>query len=229
MSKSRNTVPTPRLRATHREPDNALIESIAPRDESAMKTLYERYSAHVFRFAVRIVRDQHLAEDITSEVFFEIWRQADNFESRAQVSTWLLAIARFKAWSANRVRRQVSVDATELERMADISDNPEEALLKLDRRTNLRAMLAQMSPEHREIIDLVYYHEKTISEVAEVIQVPTSTVKTRMFYARKALRRLLVSAAAREQLDRPQPEQPHVLGDLRGGLWQGLRTVQVEH
>ena len=127
-------------------------------------------------------------------------------------STWLLAIARFKAWSANRVWKPVSFDASGLEQMADTADNSEEAVLKLDRRTKLRAMLAQMSHEHREIIDLVYYDEKTISEVAEVIQVPKNTVKTRMFYARKALQRLLVAAAGRERVSGPRSGQHDVSG-----------------
>jgi RNA polymerase sigma-70 factor (ECF subfamily) len=225
MSKSENAVLTPQLHAAYRKPDEALIESIAAGDESAMRTLYERYTARVFRFVARMVKDEHLAEDITSEVFFEVWRRAGTFESRSQVSTWLLAIARFKAWSANRVRRPVSLDAAKAERIEDIADNPEEALLKVDRYIKLRASLARMSPEHREIIDLVYYHEKTISEVAEVIQVPKNTVKTRMFYARKALQRLLVSAAGGGRVSRPPSEQHRRLGDVPGRLSRGLRAV----
>ena len=176
------------------EPDEVLIKSIAARDESAMRTLYERHNARVFRFVAQIVKDEHLAEDITSEAFFEVWRQAGTFESRSQVPTWLLAIARFKAWSTNRVHRSVSLDEAKAERIEDAADNPEEALIKLDNGAMLRASLARMSPEHREIIDLVYYHEKTITEVAEILQVPRNTVKTRMFYARKALQRHMVRA-----------------------------------
>jgi RNA polymerase sigma-70 factor, ECF subfamily len=230
MSKSKNALPIPLLPPPGRESDKVLsdrvlIESIAARDESAMRTLYERYSACVFRFVTRIVKDEHLAEDITSEVFFEVWRQADTFESRSQVSTWVSAIVRFKAWSANRVRRHVSFDAAKAEQIEDITDSPEEALLKLDRRTKLRASLARMSPEHREIIDLIYYQEKTITEVAEVIQVPKNTVKTRMFYARKALRRLLVGAAERERGGRPHSAQGRASGNFSGKLPPDLRVV----
>jgi RNA polymerase sigma-70 factor (ECF subfamily) len=199
MSKGKNAALTLRPDGAYGEPDESLIESIAARDEGAIRTLYERYSTRVFRFVARIVKDEYLAEDITSEVFFEVWRRAGTFESRSQVSTWLLAIARFKAWSANRTRWPVNLDAAKAEQIEDIADNPEEAMLKLDRSINLRAKLAQISPEHREIIDLIYYHEKTIPEVAEIIQIPKNTVKTRMFYARKALRRLLVTAVGREQ------------------------------
>jgi RNA polymerase sigma-70 factor, ECF subfamily len=213
MSKGKNSAFIPQPDAAYREPDASLIESIAAREEGAMRTLYERYSTRVFRFVARRVKDEHLAEDLTSEVFFEVWRQAGAFESRSQVATWLLAIARFKAWSANRVRRPVSLDPAKAELIEDIGDNPEEAMLKLDRRTNLRAKLAQMSPEHREIIDLVYYHDKTVAEAAEIIQVPKNTVKTRMFYARKALRRLLlVDVAGREQVSERRSGQHDVSG-----------------
>ena len=99
------------------EPDESLIKSIAACDESAIRTLYERYNARVFRFVVRIVKDEHLAEDITSEAFFEVWRQAATFKSRSQVPTWILAIARFKAWSANRARWHVSLDEAKAERI----------------------------------------------------------------------------------------------------------------
>jgi len=225
MSKSKNAVLIPRLHAAYRKPDEALIESIAAGDESAMKTLYERYSVRVFRFVVRMVKDEHLAEDIASEVFFEVWRRAGTFESRSQVSTWLLAIARFKAWSANRVRRPMSLDAAKAERIKDIADNPEEALLKVDKHVKLRASLARMSPEHREVIDLVYYHEKTIAEVAEVIQVPKNTVKTRMYYARKALQRLLVGTAGGGRAIRPPSEHHRALGDVPGSESRRLRAV----
>jgi RNA polymerase sigma-70 factor (ECF subfamily) len=96
-----------------------MIQSIAAHDEGAMRTLYERYNTYVFRFIARIVKDEHLAEDITSEVFFEVWRQADKFGARSQVSIWILAIARFKAWSANRVWRHLSLDAAKAEQIPD--------------------------------------------------------------------------------------------------------------
>lgn len=91
----------------------------------------------------------------------------------------------------------MSLDEAKVERIKDIADTPEEALLKLDRGAMLRASLAEISPEHREIIDLVYYHGKTTREVAEILQVPRNTVKTRMFYARKTLQRLILNAAKR--------------------------------
>jgi RNA polymerase sigma-70 factor (ECF subfamily) len=78
-----------------------------------------------------------------------------------------------------------------MELLEDSADTPEEAALKRDRSGRVRRCLAELSREHREVIDLVYYHEKSIEEVADLIQVPKNTVKTRMFYARKRLAQLL--------------------------------------
>jgi RNA polymerase sigma-70 factor, ECF subfamily len=123
--------------------------------------------------------------------FIDVWRQADRFEGRSQVSTWMLSIARFKTLSTIHRRRDTQVDETAMELIEDSADTPEEMTLSRDRSAQLRICLAQMSRDHREILDLVYYQEKSIEEVAEVIQIPKNTVKTRMFYARKRLAQLL--------------------------------------
>ena len=86
----------------------------------------------------------------------------------------------------------------------DTADTPEETVLKEDRTAQLRRCLAQMSREHREVIDLVYYHEKSVEEVAEIIRLPKNTVKTRMFYARKRLAQLLASHQDFGHLAAPQ-------------------------
>src|SRR5262249_2962658 len=171
--------------------DEALVAAIAKGNQRAMRTLYNRHRVRVFRFALRIVSDAGYAEDIVSEAFIEVWRQADRFEGRSSVSTWIMSIARFKALSVLRRRQETEFDEKLAETVADQSFTPENAVLETDRRAQIRACLTQLSPDHREIIDLVYYHDKTIEEVAEIIRVPKNTVKTRMFYARKRLAQLL--------------------------------------
>ncbi len=171
--------------------DEALIAAIAAGDAAAMRTLYNRHRVRVFRFAVRLVDDAAFAEDIVSEAFIEVWRQADRFEGRSSVSTWIMSIARFKALSVRRRRQETELDEKLAETVADQYGTPEQILLETDRSVQLRACLSQLSPDHREIIDLVYYHDKTIEEVAEIVGVPKNTVKTRMFYARRRLADLL--------------------------------------
>jgi len=143
---------------------------------------------------LRLVRNEASAQDLISEVFLDVWRQAARFEGRSAVSTWILAIARFKALSSVRRRKEAQLDEEEAERIEDEADTPEVALQKKDTGEVLRQCLAKLSPDHREIIDLVYYHEKSVEEVAEIVDIPENTVKTRMFYARKKLAELLKQA-----------------------------------
>jgi RNA polymerase sigma-70 factor, ECF subfamily len=174
--------------------DEILIGRIAGGDRLAMQALYARHHVKVFRFALRLVRNEASAQDLISEVFLDVWRQAARFEGRSAVSTWILAIARFKALSSVRRRKEAQLDEEEAERIEDEADTPEVALQKKDRGEVLRQCLAKLSPDHREIIDLVYYHEKSVEEVAEIVDIPENTVKTRMFYARKKLAELLKQA-----------------------------------
>ena len=94
----------------HETTDEALIASIAQGDKRALQTLYGRHNVRVYRFALRFLNDEALAEDMVSEVFFDVWRQADRFEARSKVSTWLLAMARNKALSVLRRRSTEELD-----------------------------------------------------------------------------------------------------------------------
>jgi len=174
--------------------DEALMARIAAGDRDAMRVLYLRHHIRVYRFVVRLVRSHATAEDIISEVFLDVWRQAGSFEGRSAVSTWLLAIARFKALSALRRRPEEELNEEAVVNIADPVDNPETAVQKKDTSAILRQCLTGLSSEHREIIDLVYYQEKSVEEVSQIVGIPEATVKTRMFYARKKLSGLLKSA-----------------------------------
>jgi RNA polymerase sigma-70 factor (ECF subfamily) len=171
--------------------DEALVLSIATGDKQALQVLFGRHNVRVYRFVLRFLNDEATAEDLVSEVFLDVWRQANRFEARSQVSTWLLAMARNKALSALRRRSTEELDEEVAEFIEDPADNPEVTMQKKQRNSILADCLTQLSAAHREIIDLVYYHEKSIDEVAEIIGVPQNTVKTRMFYARKRIAELM--------------------------------------
>jgi RNA polymerase sigma-70 factor (ECF subfamily) len=174
--------------------DEMLLESIAAGEKAAMHVLYARHNVRVYRFILRIVGDTSVAEDLVSQVFLDVWRTAGQFEGRSQVSTWMLAIARFKALTALRNRRHEDIEQEEVLQIADTGDTPETAMDRSQTSSSLRKAIAQLSPAHREIIDLVYYHEKSVEEVGQIIGIPQATVKTRMFYARKHLAELLKEA-----------------------------------
>src|SRR6266516_7711442 len=133
--------------------DEVLIGRIASGDRLAMQVLFARHHVRVYRFVLRVVRDQTKAEDLISEIFIDVWRQADRFEGRSAVSTWLLAIARFKALSALRRRPDEELDEETAGAIEDPSDDPATALEKKDKSVMLRKCLAGLSAEHREIVD----------------------------------------------------------------------------
>ena len=180
--------------AAERSSDVLLIQRIANGDKLAMHALFAKHRTQVYRWLLRFVGNEAQAEDILSEVFLDVWRQADRFEARSSVSTWILSIARFKALSARRRRPEAELDETIEATLVDPSDDPALALEKKSQREALRRALAKLSSDHREIIDLVYYHEKSIDEAAQIIGIPAATVKTRMFYARKKLAEIVANS-----------------------------------
>lgn len=129
-----------------------------------------------------------------SDVFLDVWQQAGRFEGRSSVSTWVLSIARFKALSSFRQRQHDELDSEAEEAIPDDADNPEVILQKTGKASALQRCLLQLSAAHREVIDLVYYHERTVEEVSVILSIPENTVKTRMFHARKRLSELLKEA-----------------------------------
>jgi len=171
--------------------DEALVRGIAHRDKRAMQVLFARHNVRVYRFIARLLGDSLPAEDLVSEVFLDVWRKAHQFEGRSQVSTWLLGIARYKALTHLRRRTVDQLDEEAAHAIEDPADSPHSVLEKKDEGVLLRKALTQLSPAHREIIDLTYYHEKSMGEVSEILQIPEATVRTRMFYARKHLAALL--------------------------------------
>lgn len=174
--------------------DTELIGRIAKQDQTAVEVLYGRYQVRVFRFILRKVRSEAVAEELTNEVFMEVWRNASRFEGRSSLSSWILGIAHNRAISSLRKRRESELDEDSVGAIADDSDDPEVTAQKTDKGALLRQCMERLSDEHRTIIDLVYYHEKSIAEVAEIVDIPQNTVKTRMFYARKKLSEFLEEA-----------------------------------
>ena len=173
--------------------DEALIGAIAAGDRRAVQALYARHNVRIYRFVLRLTNDSSLAEDIVSEVFIDVWRGAQAFKAKSQVSTWMLAIARHKALSALRRRSDEQLDK-DAAAIADPADDAETTVDQQDRSAVVRHCLSQLSTLHREVLDLVYYHEKSVDEVAEIVGAPVNTVKTRMFYARKRMQTMLEAA-----------------------------------
>jgi RNA polymerase sigma-70 factor, ECF subfamily len=168
--------------------DEDLIRGIANGDHKAMRLLFGRYRGFVFKFTRRMTSNDETAEDVVSDVFLEVWRRAAaGYDARSSVSTWLLGIARFKCLSELRSRKEDAWDAGRAERIEDLSDNPETALQHKEISEAIQLGLAQLSPKHGQVVDLLYYRGKSMKEVAEIVGISIPTVKTRIFYARKKL------------------------------------------
>jgi len=188
------SAPVRRQAASQFVPDETLIRQIAEGNKLAMRALFARHQLKVYRFALRILRDGAAAEDVVSETFVDAWQHAGRFEGRSTVSTWLLGIARHKALSACNRRSTESLDCEVALNVVDPANDPEVELGRKDTGKLIRRCLGALSPEHAEIIDLVYYQEKSIKEIVEILGIPENTVKTRMFYARKRLAALVAAA-----------------------------------
>jgi RNA polymerase sigma-70 factor (ECF subfamily) len=171
--------------------DQHLISRIANHDKIAMRIMVGRYQVRLYRFILRLVRDEGLAEDLVNEVFLEAWRHADRFEGRSALPTWLLAIARRTAASTFRKKKDLELDDGTVAQLVDPGDDPETTLHRADLTKAVQSCLARLPPNHAEVIDLIYYHERSVTDVARILDIPEATVKTRMFYARKKLAELL--------------------------------------
>src|SRR5260370_10417130 len=166
--------------------DAVLVRRVAAADRPAMQTLFSRHHIAVYRFVLQRLRDKALAEDVTSEVFLEVWRHAGQFEGGSTVLTWILAIARRKILAARINPRGVQSDS-DMAAEQDRADDPDAPLQARDRGTVLRRCITRLSAEYREMIDLVYYQEQSMEAVATILGIPHNTARTRMFSARQRL------------------------------------------
>jgi RNA polymerase sigma-70 factor (ECF subfamily) len=121
-----------------------------------------------------------------------VWRQAGRFRGRSKLSTWVFGIAHNKALNALRRRAQRADVALEhAAAMPDARPNPEAEAERRDARARMEAALGRLSREHREVIELTFYHEFSYEEIAQIVKCPVGTVKTRMFHAKQKLREWL--------------------------------------
>lgn len=175
------------VKSSEQQSDRELVERVAHGDRAAVRLLFMRHHARVYRFVTRQTGSETMADDIANEVFLELWRQAPKFEGRSEVSTWLLGIARFKALSHLRKRTEEALEEDYAGSIVDASDTPDVTAMKGDKAAALRRMVDALAEEHRTVVDLAYYHGRSVSEIGEILSIPAATVKTRMFYARKKL------------------------------------------
>jgi RNA polymerase sigma-70 factor (ECF subfamily) len=177
--------------------DKTLISLIARNHPDALSALYDRYHRLVFSLAVGIIEDQAVAEEITLDVFTRVWEKAATYQpQQAKVRTWLTSIARNQAIDILRRRNvrpeQNSIGWAELPPQAvPYVDNLEEMVELTLQRDRIRAALSHLSPEQKTTLAMVYFRGLTHRQVAETLDQPLGTVKTRLRLALKKLRDVL--------------------------------------
>ncbi len=180
---------------TAHDQDQALVARIAAGDRQAFERLFNEYGERVFRYAHRLISDVTKAEEVTNDVMLEIWKTAARFEGRSKVSTWILGITRHLALNAVRRKKLDTVDMDDTPGIADEDLTP--AAVEHDRNVLKEALsgaLGKLSTDHRDVIELTFFHGCSYQEIAEIVGCPENTVKTRMFHARKQLKGLLHAA-----------------------------------
>lgn len=178
-------------------PDGKLLEAIAKGDRPAFTMFYQRHDRPLFAFLVKLVRERDMAEEVLSETMLEVWRQAGRFEGKSAVRTWLFSIGHHKAVSRLRKKREVALDEEMAANIEDGAPRPDHQAADQDMSRLLQALMERLSLDHREILQLAYFQEFSVQEIAEILDVPENTVKTRMFYARQRLKSLLEAAGVK--------------------------------
>ena len=170
--------------------DMALLARIGGGDLSAFRELYEGYQPRLGRFLSNLIHHPQAVEEVLDDTLMVVWNRAASFKGESKLSTWIFAIAYRKAMKALRKLDLPIEDLT-----AETRESPEAGPADHlgNRRTHalLRVAMKQLSAEHRAVVDLTYFHDLSYREIADILECPVDTVKTRMFYARRHLKRCL--------------------------------------
>jgi RNA polymerase sigma-70 factor, ECF subfamily len=170
--------------------DLNLIRRMQAGDDDAVRDLYAQYGQRLYAYALRLTNDSATAEDVTQNTLVTAWRTARSFRGEGRLIAWLLGIVHHTAMKAIRNRTNYIDDVTE-ETIREDQPSPEEQAQVKDERRWVRQGIQNLSPEHRAVLELVFYQELSLNETAQVLNIPVGTVKSRLSYARTHLRGVL--------------------------------------
>jgi RNA polymerase sigma factor (sigma-70 family) len=191
MLSRRTTGAVPRAVSTDeaKSDEAVLLRRVAEGDRDAFETLYRGYFPRLTRFLERVMRRPHAVEEVLNDTMLVVWRKAATFNAQSKVSTWIFSIAYRKALKA--IKRFDDPVESDDQAFESTLPGPEGALMEKQRGAVLLKQIGRMSAEHRAVIELTYYHGCAYREIAEIMECPVDTVKTRMFHARRRLRQFL--------------------------------------
>jgi RNA polymerase sigma-70 factor (ECF subfamily) len=174
----------------HEKDEDMLLAGVRAGDIEAFEVLYKKYHVKLSKFLLRIVSRPQLAEDVINETMLVVWEKASAFNGASKLSTWIFAIAYRKGMKALR-RHEAPIEDKQAEERASPEASPEEETAHGRLRLMLAKAMEELSADHRTVIELTYFHELGYREISEIMGCPVDTVKTRMFHARRQLRRRL--------------------------------------
>ncbi len=170
--------------------DLGLLARIAARDQQALADFYRRHESRVYSFALRRLSDPHAAADVVMETMMAVWNGAAGFRGGSQVTTWLLGIAHRK--TVDLIRRRSRHDAEPLDfDVADDSGDFAAALEAAEDGAQLKRCIEALPGSQRDVLHLAFFEDLSYPEIARVVDCPEGTVKTRVFHAKKRLKRCL--------------------------------------
>ena len=167
--------------------ENELLAKTAAGDENAFRELYDLTNKAIYFYLYRLLKDRESAEDVQIEVFTQVWKGANKFKGKSKVTTWIFGIARNLAMNELRKRKHHA----NIDDYQDISVEDKPNLEAEDQKKIIKRAMSKITSKHREILDLVFFHEMNYQEVSDILHVPVNTVKTRVFYAKSAFKKKL--------------------------------------
>lgn len=189
---SRQTGEAIRREVDQAAPENVLLARVAKREREALTALYARFQRPLFRYLFHLLGRKELAEDVLQEVMVIVWQKAHTFQGNAPAARWIFGIAHHQAFKA--LRQDAGATLLELEAAADLSDeelDPEASMLRRATHEELARALACLTPAHREVLELAFFQDFSCKEIAAIVGIPSGTVKSRLSYARRALKAAL--------------------------------------
>ena len=171
--------------------DTDLVRRVAAGDRVALRRIHDRFQRPLIGYLLRFVRDHAVAEELAAEVMVGIWRQAARYEGRSSLETWVFGIAHNKAVSWLRKRREEGMPEGAADALVDERADPEAEDDASSVTDMMSRLIQRLSVEQQAALQLTYYQDMPLEQVADAMGCPVNTVKTRIYYARQHLKRML--------------------------------------